>query len=120
MFTVLTNIEYDVTFKAMYLTGYVPAEKQNYLWQLFENGTLTQVVPLPGIIQLGISSYCQKGKTSEPLVICFKVYIVNLGHEFFATMQTNEGSRNALVVVHTQCTYNSSLSRFSFITYSFY
>lgn len=81
---VLTNIEYDIPLKLIYLTGYVPAEKQNYLWQLQEDGTLTKVLPLPGIVQIGKSTYCQKG------------------HEFFATIRTDEGSGNALIIIHTQ------------------
>jgi len=81
---VLTNIEYDISLQAIYMVGYVPTERRNYLWQLFENGTVTKIVPLPGIVQLSLSTYCQKS------------------HTFFATVQTNGPSLNGLIKIDTQ------------------
>jgi hypothetical protein len=81
---VLTNIQYDVGLKAIYLVGYVPAQSKNFLWQLFPNGTLTQIVALPGIVQTSLSTYCQKS------------------HTFFATVQTNSKSLNGLIKIDTQ------------------
>jgi len=79
---VLTNIEYDVALKAVFVIGYDSSQQRNALYRLSDvNGSLTMVAVVPGIVQVSESTYCP------------------ISHTFFCTVQTDSGSMNALVRV---------------------
>jgi len=81
---VLTNAAYDQLTRQYFINSYDSILSENYLTELFPlDGTLTQLVKIPGIVQVDISAYSSKE------------------HIFFLTLQNDDGG-NSLIRVDTQ------------------
>jgi hypothetical protein len=82
---VLTNAAYDTLSQEYFINAYDSTHKMNYLTQLFpNNNSLIQQLKISGIVQVDISTYSSQD------------------HIFFLTLQTPDGSGNALIQIDTQ------------------
>jgi len=80
---VLDNIAYDYSTKEVIVNAYDTTESKNWVIQWVPPSTVVRLVEVPGIVQVGISTYCPNG------------------HIFFLTLQV-DGSENALVRVDVE------------------
>jgi len=81
---VLSNVAFDNSTQQYFIHTYDSKNQISYLteWYPSQNGTLTQLVKIPGVVQDYTSTYSQNN------------------HIFFLTLQTSPG--NALVQINTQ------------------
>lgn len=69
------NLAYDVNTKQIFINAYWVSQSKNYIMQLNPTtGILSTVVQVPGIVQVGISTYCPNG------------------HIFFLTLELDDGN----------------------------